>query len=318
MPIIVSFIIPHKGRIELLTQTIESILCLDYDLSQIEIIIVTQNSDLDASLFDIGNSEHLKIIKQPEQFTISTLRNIGVKKSEGEFLAFLDADIALSENWLSTMLALLDTPKFILVSASQTNSPGAPALERIRTTLSNAELDVEVNFLPGRNLLLRKVDFYKVGGFPEHLVTCEDYYFTDQLSHFGKLFYSSLSEYIHLGEDKVYLEMFKKEIWRGQSNLLSIKGRKIPLREIPSIIVPMIIVFSLIFSAIAIATGHFILSLLSLFVSASLFLIYVIRLIKLANGEIRAWNIVKFYLYYFPARSYGTIAGLFLSLGIKK
>ena len=187
----VSFIIPHKGREEFLLQTIESIFQQQCDHQQIEVIIVTQNSEL-TSLTSFENQPlQLTIDYQASHLTISALRNAGAKKAQGEFFAFLDADVALSTNWLTEMLQLLSSnDKRLLVSAMQINGENPPPLEQIRTVLSNAEIDCNVNFLPGRNLLLAKTTFNKVGGFPEHLVTCEDYYFTDKVHELGELFYS--------------------------------------------------------------------------------------------------------------------------------
>ena len=54
MSIKVSFIIPHKGRAQLLIQTIDSIVHQNFDLSLVEIIIVTPSSELDVSLFNLG------------------------------------------------------------------------------------------------------------------------------------------------------------------------------------------------------------------------------------------------------------------------
>jgi len=235
----VSFIIPHKGREEFLIQTIDSILAQNYDAEQFEIIILTQNKLLDGLSHIDSSKFSIKIFFQPEDKTISALRNYGVTQAKGKYLAFLDADVQLSSNWLSCMLSTInEKPNRKLVSASQINSKNAPPLEKIRTALSNAELDCNVNFLPGRNLFLTKETFDLVGGFPEHLITCEDYYFTDQVHQLGELYYTSSATYVHLGEDKKYNEMYKKEIWRGQSNLQSIKGRSIPLRELPSFIIP--------------------------------------------------------------------------------
>jgi len=177
--------------------------------------------------------------------------------------------------------------------------------------LSNATIDSEVRFLPGRNLLLKKETFFKVDGFPEHLVTCEDYYFTDRVHAHGQLYYSSKANYVHLGEDKVYKELFNKEIWRGQSNLQSIKGRPIPLSELPSFLVPIwILIFALItlvsFTFVSVGYGLLGLGLLLLPI-----LLYSVRLYKIANKRLSIISIAQFYLVYFPARIIGTITGLF-------
>ena len=178
-------------------------------------------------------------------------------------------------------------------------------------SLSNAAVDCNVRFLPGRNLLLKKSTFESAGRFPEHLVTCEDYYFTDMVHSLGDLYYSSKANYIHLGEDKSFGEMFHKEIWRGQSNLQSIRGRTIPLSEFPSFLVPMwILLFSLL-GLTGLVTQYFDLALLGLVGSSLPIFIYSLRLKKIAGRNLLFKDVIRFYLVYFPARIIGTISGLF-------
>ncbi len=305
----ISFIIPHKGREELLLQTVESIINQDYPSKQIEIIIISQNDKLEL-LTDLVKKTNLIIIYAEKNLTISALRNLGSKQAKGEYLAFLDADIELASNWTSVLITTLLTDKSrVLVSAMQINSKNAPPLEQIRTSLSNAKLDCNLSFLPGRNLLLSKSAFEQVGGFPEHLVTCEDYYFTNMLSKHGKLFYSSATTYIHLGEDKEYLGMFKKEIWRGQSNLMSIQGRTVPLREIPSFVIPMVMLLLLPLALISLIANELTLVLICLFLLLLPITFYSFRLMLLSKRSIKIKYIIGFYLLYFPARALGSLLG---------
>ena len=314
MAINISFIIPHKGREEFLIQTIDSICSQDYDPDEFEILVITQNKEL-MCLSQLNLKQFsIKVITQPDNLTISALRNIGAEQAQGEYFAFLDADILLSKNWIKSMVTTInEKPQRILVSAAQINSEQAPPLEKIRTALSNAELDCNVNFLPGRNLFLKKETFDKVNGFPEHLITCEDYYFTDQVHQIGELYYTSLATYVHLGEDKEYNEMYKKEIWRGQSNLQSIKGRNIPLREMPSFIIPITLLALLIVCLFSMISENYSLALLSFSLLLLPITAYSLRLYKLARDEVQFWYIFKFYLVYFPARAFGTLGGLFKS-----
>lgn len=305
----VSFIIPHKGREEMLLQTLTSIQQLDFNLARLEILLISQNESISVELQELIDQLPLKLIRVTDGRTISALRNLGVKESQGQYLAFLDADVALSENWLKVMLTTLQKPNTILAAAHQVNSHEAPPLERIRTALSNAELDCAVKFLPGRNLFLSRYHFDAIGGFPEHLITCEDYYFTERASQLGELYYTSEACYVHIGEDKEYGLMFQKEIWRGQSNLASIRGRSVPLREWPSFIVPiglmglasMVVLFALLgFWSWAVAS----LVLFGLPVAA-----YSLRLKSLVGASVSLGSILKFYGFFFPARALGTLSG---------
>lgn len=315
----VSFIIPHKGREEFLIQTVASIFQQDFNHHDIEIIIVTQN-DAISSLSEYEKASiDLSIIYEDASLTISALRNNGAAIAKGEFFAFLDADIGLSSNWLTEMLSLLnDNNERVLVSAMQKNGTNPPPLEQIRTVLSNAEIDCNVNFLPGRNLLLAKETFKAVNGFPEHLVTCEDYYFTDKVNELGGLFYSSRATYVHIGEDKVYSQMYQKEIWRGQSNLQSIKGRNIPLREWPSLLIPIAMLGLVFITIAALFSGFHTIALAALCLALLPVILYSSRLYLIANQEIKLIYILKFYLMYFPARAIGTVAGIFKSITIKE
>lgn len=308
----VSFIIPHKGREEMLEKTVTSIVSQDYDRKKLEITIVTQNIELTNNFQQEKKLVSINILFQPENASIATLRNEGANYSTGKYLVFLDADISLSPNWLTVMLSELNAdPERVLVSAMQRCENNAPQLEKIRTALSCAAVDSEVQTLPGANLFLKKETFTKVGGFPEHLITCEDIYFTDQVHALGKLYYSSKASFIHLGEDKTFKELFKKEIWRGQSNLQSIKGRPVPLSELPSFLVPIwILLFAIITLGLFVfeQTGSGFLSLSLLLLPIYL---YSNRLYNIAKKQLSFISIAQFYLVYFPARIIGTLSGLF-------
>lgn len=313
----VSFIIPHKGRELFLRKTLESIAMQDSAVAK-DVIVVTQNGSLSEETLAFSQRLRLQVIYADQGLTISALRNLGVRDSDKSHLAFLDADIGLSRNWLDELLAQLeDDPSIVISSAMQVAGEDAPPLEHIRTTLSNASIDSPVDFLPGRNLLLRRETFETVGGFPEHLVTCEDYYFTDKVGELGTLWYTSRASYVHLGEDKRLDEMFDKEIWRGQSNLRSFQGRRIKLNEWPSFIIPPWISVLPILALLALLLGARMTALCLIAAAALPFGAYVTRLYFLAQGNIAITHIVGFYSYYFPARAWGTLLGGFRTLGQK-
>ena len=311
---VISIIIPHKGRERFLIQTLESISLQEFDLSTVEVILVTQNDDISEDILEFKPAINLSVFKRPVEESISALRNFGVEKSTGAYNAFLDADVYLSSNWVPCMLDKLnEIESRVITSAVQINSSDAPPLEKIRTALSNASTDTNVNFLPGRNLFLRRDTFRNIGGFPVHLITCEDYYFTGKANNLGDLYYTSEASYIHLGEDQDFAGMYKKEVWRGQSNLLSIKGRSIPLREIPSFVIPIALCLLFILALVALISSQFALAFTCFIAILIPVSVYISRLYLLTKNVVRLSDIVKFYLYYFPARALGTVGGVFKS-----
>ena len=302
----------------MLIETIESIINQQTSDHSFEVIVVSQTDEIKDCILTTSDKLELKVFTRPVEDTISSSRNFGVEQAQGDYLAFLDADIYLSSNWVEQMFSeLLSSPERIIVSAMQVCNADAPALEQIRTSLSNVEIDQDVAFLPGRNLFMSKASFKKIGGFPEHLVTCEDYYFTDQAAKLGKLYYTSLANYRHIGEDKEFNAMFKKEIWRGQSNIQSLAGRKIPLRELPSFFVPPAILFLLVAAVVCLLSGWPELAVVSLVLALLPIVVYSSRLFILAQSKVQLIPILWFYMVYFPARAIGTFAGLFKTIKVK-
>lgn len=294
----------------MLIDTLESIKHQTLPADQFEVVLVSQNTNVSPRLKEFEQFFSLTIIHNNDENSISHSRNLGAKKAKGTYFAFLDADVSLANDYALVMLQKLQqSSSLALVAAMQINSENAPPLERIRTSLSNAELDTTVNFLPGRNLFLHKKTFAKVNGFPEHLLTCEDYYFTGQVNEHGGLYYTSETHYVHLGEDKAFGPMFKKEIWRGQSNIASTSGRPIPLRELPSFIVPFAVSLGIIILLLCLLYSQTNFAIIFSIIAGAPLLAYTFRLKKLVGNTVSFFNCLRFYLVYFPARAIGTLLG---------
>jgi len=315
----VSFIIPHKGRLEMLKETIVSILNLDYEQNQIEVIIVSQNKTLAVEeLVGSIQTNQVKVILADDKGTIAKSRNIGAEKANGDFLAFLDADINLSANWLIVMLdEIQKDDKRKIIASAQINSSQPSIVERIRTLMNNAAEDSNVDSLAGANLFIHNNDFLMAEGFPEELTTCEDIFFTSKVAKDGVLYCTSKTSHVHLGEDKNWSQLFHKEIWRGQSNIKSLFGRSIPLREYPSLLVPIWIFFFIVVASISLALGDFVIVLYCFLVIALPILLYSLRLTRMAKRRIKFIDIITFYLIYFAARTIGTVVGFTKSFNIR-
>jgi glycosyltransferase involved in cell wall biosynthesis len=300
----VDFVIPHMGRPEMLQETVRSILAQTH-IERIEsITVVTKNEHR----LPLAEHDKVNVLYAPDATSISDQRNRGVEIGRAPLIAFLDADIGLAEDWLEVCADLLaEKNDRVLVSAMQKNSNNAGRVERLRTALSNVTLDVPVQFLPGRNLLVRRSAHEQAGGFPEHLQTCEDYFYTEQLSRLGELYYTSRTHYVHLGEDKTLWQTFTKEIWRSEYNLVSLAGRTVPLREWPSILLPfwMVLGFAVLFAGIyarpLLAAGAIILIVPACLYSARLYT-------KPSNDQALPF-LFTFYEVYFVARAVGTLKG---------
>lgn len=312
----VSFILPHLGREPLLVKTIESIFKQDIGSNEIEVIVVskaafTKSDSLMLRLAEAGVADKVQFITIPQHKTISYGRNHGADQAIGQYLAFIDSDVRLAKDWVSTMIRLLvNEQDTILVSAVQVPDDDQNSIDVIKSSMSEANLG-EVSALPGNALFISYNAFKKSDKFPEYLETCEDWVFTNSLTRLGKLRLTSESSFVHLGEDKSFSAMFFKEIWRGKSNLGSLPGRKIDLAEWPSIFVPMVVLLSLVLALVCLFLGLWFVSFLLTMFSFLAPLLYAVRLKARSSIQLNLPLLMFFYLVYFVARAVGMIKGLF-------
>jgi glycosyltransferase involved in cell wall biosynthesis len=310
----IAFVIPHRGRIELLKKTVASILAQSDSTCTLDItvVIVTQDNDLTLDFPGLPAGRTCRIVRREAGLTIAALRNAGVAESSSEYLAFIDADMELSPGWTAAMLVELEgDSRRIIVSACEKMPVDPTPIEKIRVLLNKRTGDTDVPFMTGRNLFLRRESFERIGPFPEHLATAEDYFFTGRASESGKLFCSTKAFVIHLGEDKKFGDMFVKEIWRSRSNYHSLQNRRIPLSEVPSLIAPLCAASVV---PMVLCIGCFALPPVTLLIPAGFFLLpviaYALRCGRICGRQVAWIHILLFYLTYFAARGAGVFRGI--------
>ena len=92
MPL-VSVIVPYYKKIDYIKKSINSVLSQTF--KDFEIILIYDDPELnDFSFIDkeYGKNSKIKIIKNSVNFGAGVSRNIGIEKSSGKIIAFLDAD----------------------------------------------------------------------------------------------------------------------------------------------------------------------------------------------------------------------------------
>jgi glycosyltransferase involved in cell wall biosynthesis len=99
-----SVVIPAHNEESYIEKTLQSIIIQDYP--NIEIIVV--DNDSNDSTAKIAKKYTNSVITFNKKHGASASRNFGVKKSTGEYIAFLDADSCLSSNAISNLIKILD------------------------------------------------------------------------------------------------------------------------------------------------------------------------------------------------------------------
>ncbi|MBN1871081.1 MAG: glycosyltransferase [Candidatus Omnitrophica bacterium] len=210
----VSIVIPATNAGRYIGKCLDALVAQDYGKDNFQIIVV-----------DGGSSDKtVTIVKrygvqllQYKGCTISTLRNIGVKQSSGEIIAFIDSDCIAPEDWLMNAVNLLQNEEVDIVGAEYALPENPSWTERAWALNINRRSKCNAKWLPSGNLIVKREVFEKIDGFREDLITSEDVDFCKRLRKAG---YNIISDnrlsVIHLGNPKTIKDFFLKEVWRGK------------------------------------------------------------------------------------------------------
>lgn len=192
---------------------------------------------------------------------IGALRNRGAAVATGEWLAFVDADIEVPEDWL-TLLVKIETAVQVDVLGLDLHTPAeapwyAAAWQR-RMLRPSAQTVQSVQWLPSANLLMRRTWFSKIGGFDETLRTGEDKDFTMRLAAAGaRLLSVNQSIALHWGYEGSWREWMGKEFWRQGSHLQLLHSNGMTLRLLRFPILSMAAWVLDVAAVFALANGQF-------------------------------------------------------------
>jgi glycosyltransferase involved in cell wall biosynthesis len=236
---LVSFIIPVRNEEKTIGACLDAISDLNCDRRLWECVVVDNGSGDET--VKISREKGASVFSLPD-VTISALRNFGAKKSRGGFLGFVDADCVIDREWVRNALARFRDPKVACVGSYPSIPEDSSWVQRAWALQNRRTARLEdVDWLPSMNILVRESAFFEVGGFNESLTTCEDVDFCYRLKKRGYRIISDRNiKAIHYGEARTVLGFFKKERWRGQSNLQGLLSHGFYWRELPSLILPLL------------------------------------------------------------------------------
>ncbi|MBE0511802.1 glycosyltransferase [Candidatus Bathyarchaeota archaeon] len=185
---LVSFIVTTKNEEDYLEKCLKSIRNQTY--KNIEVIVVDSFSD--DKTVEIARKYADKAVVKDCLMPMG--RNIGAKYTNGEILAFVDADIILQDNWLENALSEL---KDNVVAVTSDLFPDDEGLKN-KILYWYLTLSKSLLFMfgipnvghSGTAAIVRKDIFNKADGYPNDIVACEDIAFTSRLVKYGKIKFS--------------------------------------------------------------------------------------------------------------------------------
>lgn len=174
---LISVIIPTFNRKEKVVGAVESVLQQDYD--NFELIVVDDGSTDGTKEYLEGEFKNIKVIRQ-ENKGVSGARNLGIKESKGEYIAFLDSD----DRWLADKLSrqisymqeklgydICHTEEIWYRNGVRVNP--MKKHQDCAADLFNTSLKICV--ISTSSAIIKKTVFDDVGLYDESMVACEDY-----------------------------------------------------------------------------------------------------------------------------------------------
>jgi GT2 family glycosyltransferase len=245
----VSFVIPVKNDADRLHRCLASIARnAAAGLSQ---IVVVDNGSSDHSV-EVARGAGADVIVVPEG-RIGQLRNEGSFAARGDLLAFVDADHELGTGWLSAALETMQLPDVGAAGALYVAPPDGTWVQRMYGALRGKTVGrSDARWLGSGNLIVRRTAFEALGGFDVTLESCEDVDFCERLRGVGwRLVADERLISIHHGDPASLTTLFRAERWRGRDNLRITLRHGLSARDVPSVLVPVVIASSFVAAAVA-------------------------------------------------------------------
>ena len=253
-----SFVVPVRNDAARLARCLRSIEVATQGIPA-EIIVI-DNGSTDTSP-EVARAAGCQVLIVPQE-RVGALRNRGAAVAKGEFLAFVDADHELGAGWARAALAVM-----IETACSAAGSPCLPPSNATWVQRSyngfrdhGRERHV-VDWLGSGNMIVRRRMFENVGGFDAGLEACEDVDLCRRIREAGGSIVSDPKlENIHHGDPASLSALFMGELWRGRNNMRVTLRERPTLRNLPSLVIPMVQLALFGSAVVAVATGYLLLA----------------------------------------------------------
>lgn len=216
-----SIVIPAYNETRYIENLLKSIHNFSTQENDVVEILVIDNGSTD-NTSELASNNGAKVHKL-DRGSISRARNTGVEKASYELIAFIDADIILTQEWFDTVkLTCHNTlSEFQVLGAKYAINENPTWVE---SSWFEPLSKKPATYINGGNILVSKTSFSKIGGFSESLETGEDYEFCHRAKQNGaNIVFNKGLVAIHDGFPKDSVNFFKREAWHGKGDFTNLK-----------------------------------------------------------------------------------------------
>lgn len=220
----VSIVIPAFNEEKYIESVLQRVFSLDYPREMYEVIIV-DNGSTDNTV-DLARKYTDKVYLY-EGVKVGAVRNFGVSKARGEYIAFLDSDCVPPVSWLVDAFKYIDANGCDVIGGTCLLREDPTWVETSWVINQNPKDQVNGSLMGG-SILIKKSIFSSVGGFDESMSAGEDSALGDKLIASGySVHIAKCCAFVHLGYPRDLCEFTRRQFWHASSYLRSRKKRSV-------------------------------------------------------------------------------------------
>lgn len=216
---LISVIIPTYNRKEFLKNAIESVLNQNYKNKEIILIDDGSKDKTKEIVFKFPIKYFYQENKGP-----ASARNLGIKKSNGNFIAFLDSDDLWVEDKLSLQMKFFKkNPEYKIVHTNEIWIKNGKILKQMEKHKKGGgdqfERSLELCVISPSSVMVKKELFEEVGFFDENFPACEDYEFWLRVTSKFKIGFIEKELVIKIGghKDQLSTKVPCLDLWRAKA-----------------------------------------------------------------------------------------------------
>jgi hypothetical protein len=240
-----AIIIPVKNDARRLARCLAAIAANRRDPADATVIVADNGSSDDSPR--VAAAAGARVMSLPG-LRVSEMRNQAAASTEAELLAFIDADHEIVPDWIPTAVSALAGADIGAAGALYSAPENGTWVQKMYGVLrGRTKGRSEVAWLGSGNLVVRRSAFQQLGGFDPSLEACEDVDLCQRLKSAGwTIIADERLGSVHHGDPPTLAALFRAERWRGRDNLkVSLRG-PLTVRDIPSVVTPIVTLAALI------------------------------------------------------------------------